>query len=95
MPKATRLGKAESNLAPDKRPLTKIQAERLAALTGLQAGELVKRSPADLAEKLKWVVDPQLFFFRRICGRVVKKDPGTGKDMPVPFAAKGHGAALL
>ncbi len=86
MPKANREDKAEPNLAPDKRPLTNIQAQRLAALTGLQARELVKRTPVELAEKFKWEIDPQLFFFRRICGRVVKKDPATGKDMPVPFA---------
>jgi hypothetical protein len=76
----------KAELAPDKRIITKIQAERLASLAKIDAKELIGHSIADLAEKLKWRIDPELFFFRRICGRVVKKDPVTGVDYPVPFA---------
>jgi hypothetical protein len=86
MAKESRVEQKESQLPPDRRPLNTLQAKHLAALTGLQARDLVKKTPVDLAEKYKWVIDPQFFFFRKICGRVVKKDPVTGKDMPVPFA---------
>ena len=39
-----------------------------------------------MSEKLKWRVDPELFFFRKVCSQVVKKDPLTGIEYPVPFA---------
>jgi hypothetical protein len=81
-PKKSPLG----DLDPDKRPLTKIQAERLGAIAKLDPGELAGRTVAELSEKLKWQIDPELFFFRRVCGRVVKKDPVTGIEYPVPFA---------
>jgi hypothetical protein len=71
---------------PDKRIITRIQAERLASLAKIDAKELIGHTVADLAERLKWRIDPELFFFRRICGRVVKKDPVTGVEYPVPFA---------
>lgn len=74
------------DIAPDKLPLTKMQASRLASLAKIDAADLVGRSVVDLADKLKWRIDPELLFFRRICGRVVKKDPVTGVEYPVPFA---------
>jgi hypothetical protein len=76
----------EATLAPDRRPLTKSQAKRLAALTDFKADEVVGQTVADLQAKYPWRVDPQLFLFRRICGRVVRKDPLTGVEYPVPFA---------
>lgn len=74
------------DLAPDMRPLNAMQAQRLAGLTGLSARELVKSTPLVLAEKYKWVIDIQQLLFRRVCGKVVKKDPVTGVEKPVPFA---------
>jgi hypothetical protein len=53
----------KAELAPDKRIITKIQAERLASLAKIDAKELIGHSIADLAEKLKWRIDPELFFF--------------------------------
>ena len=41
---------------------------------------------AQAGDKLKWTIDPHIFLFRRICGKVVKKDPITGEEYPVPFA---------
>jgi hypothetical protein len=76
----------ENNLAPDRYPLKKIQAKRLAALTGLKADDLAGKSVADLQAKYQWIIDPFFFLFRRICGRVVRKDPNTGVEYPVPFA---------
>jgi len=72
--------------APDAVPLTRLQVARLSALTGVAAGELKGGTTAKIAEKLKWQIDPELLFFRRICGQVVKTDPATGIDYPVPFA---------
>jgi hypothetical protein len=72
--------------APDQTPLTKIQSERLSAIAGVSAAELVGKRPAELAERLKWSIDPRLWLYRRVCGQVVKRDPVTGVDYPVPFA---------
>lgn len=81
---------AQSNSAkskdPDHIPLTALQSERLSAISGVSAKELVGVRPSDLAEKLKWRVDPLLWRYQRICGRVVKRDPNTGIDYGVPNA---------
>ena len=77
---------AASAIQPDQLTVNKIQAERLASLTRLDAKELVGKTHLDLSDRLKWVLDPQLLFFRKICGRVVKKDPVTGVLHPVPNA---------
>ena len=45
MAKESHVEKAESQLPPDRRPLSQLQARRLAALTGLQAHDLVKENP--------------------------------------------------
>src|SRR5512147_1777152 len=72
--------------APDQRRLSSIQVRRLSSQADIEAKELQSFSIATAAEKLKWKVDPALFLFRKICGRVVKKDPVTGEEYPVPFA---------
>jgi hypothetical protein len=71
---------------PDKRPLTKSQANRLASITGINATELTGMTVADISEKFRWEINPELLLFRRVCGQVVKTDPTTGVDLPVPFA---------
>src|SRR5262245_7047915 len=71
---------------PDQIPLTEIAASRLSKLARLDAKELAGRTIAELQEALRWRIDPQLLLFRRVCGRVVKKDPTTGIEYPVPFA---------
>ncbi|HJS28953.1 MAG TPA: hypothetical protein VJ768_05000 [Anaerolineales bacterium] len=81
-----RKSKKDPFLPPDKIPLTKMQAARLSGLTGVEARELVGRTTVELSERLQWQIDPEFFFFRRICGRVVKRDPVTGELYPVPFA---------
>ncbi|MEZ5316820.1 MAG: hypothetical protein R2752_05415 [Vicinamibacterales bacterium] len=72
--------------APDQRKLTERQALRLGALATIDAKPLAGLSVAEISDKFKWQIDPTLLFFRRICGRVVKKDPVTGEAYPVPFA---------
>ena len=71
-------------LDPDQRPLTKIQASRLAAVAGVDQNDLVGATVIDLSEKFKWIIDPNLLFFRRVCGRVVKTINGV--QYPVPHA---------
>src|SRR5262245_19663077 len=75
-----------SALPPDQLTGNPIQAERLAALTRLSAKELAGKKHLEVADKLKWHLDPHLILFRKICGRVVKKDPVTGIEYPVPNA---------
>lgn len=80
------MSKEKKRLMPDQQPVSNIQAQRLASLTGVDIKEIAGNTVASLSEKLRWRVDPELFFFRRICGHVVKKDPITGVEHPVPFA---------
>ncbi|MBI4203180.1 MAG: hypothetical protein HY532_08730 [Chloroflexi bacterium] len=82
----TRRRTPSEEMTPDRRPLTQMQATRLAGLTGLNARELVGASVVDIGERFRWRLDPELLFFRRICGQVVKTDPVTGIEYPVPFA---------
>jgi len=72
--------------APDQAPLTKSQASRLAALTGIASAEFAGLSVSEIGSKFRWQIDPEWLLFRRICGKVVKKDPATGAEYPVPFA---------
>ena len=78
--------KEKIDLAPDKRPITEIQAARLAQMSDVSAKELVGLSVAEIGEKFGFRIDPELLCFRRICGQVVKTDPVTGEEYPVPFA---------
>jgi hypothetical protein len=71
---------------PDQHPLGALQAARLAALADLPASELEGRTIAELSERLRWIVDPGLWLFERVCGQVVKTDPVSGADFPVPNA---------
>ncbi|HMN95906.1 MAG TPA: hypothetical protein PKC43_10010 [Phycisphaerales bacterium] len=70
----------------EERPLTAIQARRLASISGIDAGEFKGRTLAAITDTLRWKLNPELFFMRKVCGRVVRKDPQTGEEQPVPFA---------
>lgn len=70
----------------DKRAVTGRQADYLAAQTGVAAKELVGKPIGQVNEILKWKIDPTLLFFRRVCGRVVRYEPGTGVLQGVPNA---------
>jgi hypothetical protein len=74
------------NSVPDALPLTKRQARRLALLSGVDVGKLQGATVAQLKNKFQWQIDPDLLLFRRICGQVVKTDPASGIEYPVPFA---------
>lgn len=71
---------------PDRLKLTAIQAERLGAMNDLSADDLFGLTVAEISEKFRFKIDPMHLFFRRVCGRVVKKDPVTGIEYPVPHA---------
>jgi hypothetical protein len=71
---------------PENRKLTRLQAAHLASLTGADSDELEGLTVAQASEKLQWIADPTLFWFRKICGQVVAPDPVTGVEHPVPFA---------
>ncbi len=78
---------SREELAPDRRKLTQdasspARRPRRARSRRSLAGLTV----AEITDKFKWKIDPELLFFRKICGRVVKKDPVTGVEYPVPFA---------
>ena len=75
-----------SDADPDQIKLTSIQAERLSAMSDVAAQDLAGLTVADIGQKFRFRIDPQLLFFRRVCGKVVKKDPVTGKEYPVPYA---------
>src|SRR5258707_9542964 len=75
-----------ANVSPDKVKLNRIQAQRLSTLTNINIQEIEGHDIAQLSESLKWKIDPDYFLFRRICGQVVRWDPGTGEYQPVPFA---------
>lgn len=75
-----------STADPSKFLLGKASAARLAALTDLPAEKLRGRPLSDVIEEFRYQIDLEHFLFRRICGKVVKTDPGTGIDSPVPFA---------
>src|SRR5687768_10081792 len=78
--------KKEREIKPEQRSITELQAERLAALSDISVRELSGKNIVQLSDSFKWRIDPELLFFRRVCGRVVKKDPTTGVEYPVPGA---------
>jgi len=75
-----------AEIAPDRRAVTKPEAEYLFRISGVPAEKLVGRPIAELTESLRWKIDPFLLLFRRICGRVVRRDPVTGVLQGVPNA---------
>ena len=74
------------NVEPDKRKLTLKQANYLASISNSQTKELVDRPFAEAIDLTRWKIRPELWFHRRVCGRVVKTDPETGEKHGVPNA---------
>ena len=77
--------KETANVTPERQKVTPLQAERLAALTGLNAKEIAGNVIADLSEKFRWRVDPELFLFRRVCGARGQARPRYGGTSPRPI----------
>jgi hypothetical protein len=76
----------KNRLDPDAVPLTPSQLTRLSQVADINVEEIRGASVRDLTDKLKWKINPALFFMQQVCGKVVKTDPVTGLDLPVPFA---------
>jgi hypothetical protein len=83
MPSNEKIG---TSVTPEQQPINQLQQNRLASLTGIDPKELAGQNITQLSDQLKSRIDPHLFFFRKVCGKVVKKDPVTGIEYPVPFA---------
>lgn len=80
---------AESGLLgidPDQIKLTETQAARLGALNDVSAKELTGLTVTQISEKFRFRIDPMHLFFRKVCGKVVKKDPVTGVESGVAYA---------
>lgn len=71
---------------PGQRALTTRQAEYFAQASGLPVKELAGARVAEIGERLQLTIDPALWFYQRVCGRVVKTDPDSGAKRGVPFA---------
>jgi hypothetical protein len=71
---------------PDKLAVTKRQAAYLSELTGVASEKLAGKTHSALDDILRRKIDPELLFYRRVCGRVVRADPGTGVLQGVPNA---------
>lgn len=78
--------KAGRDVPPDERLVTRRQAAYLAATTGTAVEDLAGKPIGALEKVLKWQLDPVLFLFRKVCGRVVRTDPATGIVDGVPNA---------
>jgi hypothetical protein len=75
-----------TQLAPDKAPLTKSQATMLSSLTGIETSKFTGLSVTEISSEYHWQIDPNFFLFVRVCGQVVKYNPATGTQDPVPYA---------
>ncbi|WP_423750648.1 helix-hairpin-helix domain-containing protein [Salinirarus marinus] len=62
--------------------VTERQAEHLSKLTRTDSADLIGRAAGDVRGRLEELLDPELLFSRRICGRVVKRNPEAGEDDP-------------
>ena len=71
---------------PELRKLTARQAAYLEEISGVPAEKLVAKPLGELESLLRWKIDPHLLFFRKVCGRVVRVEPGTGIIQGVPNA---------
>lgn len=78
--------RSRESLPPDQIKLGAMQTERLSAMSAVAADELAGLSVAEISDRFRFRVDPMLLFFRKVCGQVVKKDPVSGVEYPVPYA---------
>ena len=78
--------KHSSSADPSQFKIGPSSAKRLAAMSDVPAERLKGLTLAEAVEKFRFTIDPQLLLLRKICGEVVKTDPLTGIDYPVPFA---------
>ncbi|WP_152041316.1 helix-hairpin-helix domain-containing protein [Salinigranum salinum] len=77
--------RAASTATPEEWRVTDTAARFLSDRTGLAREELREGVGLDLSERLRNFLDPSHLQFRRLCGRVVKRD-SSGTLRPVPNA---------
>jgi hypothetical protein len=75
-----------ADVDPAKYTVTARQAARLAEVSGLRPKQLTGLTVAEISKKFPFHIDPKLLFFQRVCGQVVKTDPVTHQQRPVPYA---------
>jgi hypothetical protein len=75
-----------SDIEWDRIPLTEHRATALSRQTGLPVERLAGRTQLELDPDLRFRIEPELLFHRRIRGRVVRTNPATGLPEPVPGA---------
>lgn len=73
------------NFRPERFKLGGLAAARLGTLTGIESTKLIGLTATEIGERYRRI-DPQLLLFRSVCGKVVKKDPVSGVEHPVPHA---------
>jgi hypothetical protein len=78
--------RAKPNLDPSTQALNSIQVQRLSSLSGLDPKKISGLNIAEISDKFRFELDLTLLFYRKVCGQVVKVDPNTGVQHPVPFA---------
>ncbi len=71
---------------PDGLKVTTRQAAYLSDLSGIASEKLAGKTHSALEDILRFKIDPELLFYRRVCGRVVRAEPGTGVLQGVPNA---------
>ena len=76
----------QGEVYPDRKKLTALQAKRLGAMSEINPKELAGLTIAEISERFRFRIDPRWLFFQRVCGTVVKTDPVTGIEYPVPYA---------
>lgn len=76
---ASTADRSATEALPDRRTLTTRQAAYLAQITGVPHEDLHGRQLHELEDLLRWRIDLTSLLFRRVCGRVVRTDPGTGE----------------
>lgn len=84
--RAPATGASMIHIKPRDWAVTRPQASHLAELTRERAEEFVGSAALDVSDRLEHVLDPELLFFERVCGRVVERDPATDEYHPVPHA---------
>lgn len=74
------------NINPEKRVITSRQVAYLAKQTSISKKKLTGKTIKEINKLLRWRIDPHLLLFKKVCGRVVKKDPESGEFHGVPNA---------
>lgn len=81
-----RKGHPPNQITPEDWEVTDRQIAHLEELSGERLSELSGEAAIELVDHLEWRLDSELLGFKRVCGRVVKRDPTTGEVLPVPYA---------